>query len=76
MLARLKAEKLRIDNWREKEIAKAEVKTFIRRDFLYSEDIGLPAGWYSADDVEKKSEVVFNHILVNYSGAVHNAYVQ
>lgn len=36
----LKVEKLRIDNWREKEAAKADVKTFID-DFLYAPRMAL-----------------------------------
>ena len=42
LLERLKAEKLRVDRWREKETTRAAVKVEVR-DFLWSDQTGLPA---------------------------------
>lgn len=67
LLAALKAEKLRIDNWREKEATKAEVKVFIH-DFLYRDDSGLPADAYSPEEVEQKADAIFAHVFSQYSG--------
>ncbi len=73
LLTKLKAEKLLVDNWREKEATKAEVKTVIH-DYLYSDATGLPAALYSHEDVEQKSELIFNHIYLQYIDATHIAY--
>lgn len=67
LLAALKGEKLRIDNWREKEATKAEVRVFIH-DFLYRDDIGLPAEAYSPQEVEERADVIFAHVFFQYSG--------
>ncbi len=73
LLGRLKAEKLRIDNWQEKEATKAEVKTFIH-DFLYDDRTGLPADWYTPQEVEQRSEIVFNHVFQKYPTASPGIY--
>lgn len=73
LLAALKAEKLRVDNWREKEATKAEVVTFIR-DFLWSDETGLPSDVYSFDDVSEKTQVVFQHFYNQYADSEQSAY--
>lgn len=73
LLLKLKAEHLSVHSWREREATKAEVKTFIH-DYLYSDNTGLPADLYSPNDVERKSELIFNHIFAQYVDAVHHAY--
>ena len=73
LLDHLKGEKLRIDNWREKESTTAEVKTFIH-DFLWDESTGLPVGIYSPEEVNEKTELVFDHIFRQYEDAEHNIY--
>lgn len=73
LLDNLKDEKLRIDNWREKETTKAEVKTFIH-DFLWDDATGLPVGVYSHEEVNEKTELVFDHIFRQYQDAEHNIY--
>ncbi len=73
LLDNLKDEKLRIDNWREKESTKAEVKTFIH-DFLWDDTTGLPVGVYSPEEVNEKTELVFDHIFRQYEDAEHNIY--
>lgn len=73
LLAKLKAEKLRIDQWREKEATQSEIKMFIY-DFLYNDKTGLPVDVYTEDDVKRKSETVFNYVFQQYPSAVSPAY--
>ena len=65
LLRMLKAEKLRVDQWREKEATQSAVKVAIH-DFLYRDETGLPAGAYSDDEVETTSEAVFAHVYRAY----------
>ena len=65
VLRTLKAEKLRVDQWREKEATQSAVKVAIH-DFLYSDETGLPAGAYSDDDVTARSDAVFAHVYRAY----------
>lgn len=73
-LITLKMEKLRIDNWREKEAAKADVKTFIY-DVLYNEQTGLPTDSFTDDEVQVKAGMVFEHVYQQYQDAGHHAYM-
>ena len=61
----LKAEKLRVDQWREKEATRSAVQVAIH-DFLYSDETGLPEAAYSEDDVTARSEAVFAHVFRAY----------
>lgn len=72
LLEALKAEKLRIENWRDKESTVADVHTFIR-DFLWDEERGLPVNVYSIDEVSKRTELVFAHVYRQYADG-HHAY--
>ena len=65
LLRTLKAEKLRVDQWREKEATRSAVQVAIH-DFLYSDETGLPAGAYSDEDVTARSEAVFTHVFRAY----------
>ena len=65
LLARLKAEKLRIDHWRDKETTRDAVRVTIR-DYLWSDDTGLPVDAYTEEDVNKKAEEVFRHVYRAY----------
>ncbi|MCX6359241.1 MAG: type I restriction endonuclease subunit R [Armatimonadetes bacterium] len=65
LLDALKAEKLRVDQWREKEATRDAVKVTIR-DFLWSDIVGLPAPAYTEADVEAKSADVFRHVYYAY----------
>jgi len=65
LLRTLKAEKLRVDQWREKETTRDAVVVAIR-DFLYSETTGLPTSVYSDDEVVTKSADVFRHVFRVY----------
>ena len=64
LLKKLKISKLRVHQWREKEATRAAVWTSIR-DFLYSDQTGLPEK-YTPEDVETKTEDVFRHIYRAY----------
>ena len=64
LLERLKAEKLRVDRWREKETTRAAVKVEIR-DFLWSDKTGLPRA-YSDADVDSRADEVFRHLYRAY----------
>ena len=65
LLMTLKAEKLRVDQWRDKEATRDAVHVTIR-DFLWSDKTGLPAGGYSEDEVKAKSDDVFRHVFRVY----------
>jgi type I restriction enzyme R subunit len=67
LLTRLKQEKIgAMYRWYERENTKAEVKAFIH-DFLWDEKMGLPIESYSPDEVEEKTEEVFEHVVHQYS---------
>ncbi len=65
LLETLKAEKLRIDQWRDKEATRDAVQITIR-NFLWSDKTGLPVALYSEDDVNRKAEDVFRHVFRAY----------
>lgn len=68
-LATLKAEKLRIANWRASIQIAAQVKTTIF-DMLQ----WLPQEAYTNEDVEYKTSQVYQHIYANYTDVTHSAY--
>lgn len=65
LLARLKAEKLNIDHWRDKESTRDAVRITIR-DYLWSDDTGLPVEAYTEEGVHEKAEDVFRHVYRAY----------
>ena len=65
LLETLKAEKLRVDQWRAKEATRDAVRVTIR-DFLWSEEDGLPVDSYTDDEVELKAEDIFRHVFRAY----------
>lgn len=65
LLDTLKAEKLKIDHWREKEATRDAVRTAIK-DFLWDEDTGLPVDTYDEAEVVRKAEDVFTHVYRVY----------
>jgi len=73
LLEKLKAEQLRIRDWREKEATRAAVKAFIH-DFLWNEQTGLPPDSYSPSDVEQKVDEVYGHIYRQYVDSYHSVY--
>ncbi len=65
LLAKLKAEKLRIDHWRDKESTRDAVRIAIH-DFLWREETGLPVNSYTENEVNAKTDAVFQHIYRAY----------
>ena len=65
LLATLKAEKLKIYQWRDREATRDAVRVAIH-NFLYKEDTGLPADSYTDEEVTMKSEEVFVHVYRAY----------
>jgi type I restriction enzyme R subunit len=64
LLETLKAEKLRVDHWRDKEATRDAVSTTIR-DFLWSDVTGLPE-IYTEEDIGQKAEKVYMHVFDKY----------
>ena len=64
LLQTLKAEKLRVDRWQEKEATRAAVRVTIK-DFLWSDRTGLPDD-YTDPEVDARSEAVFRHVFRVY----------
>ncbi len=65
LLKTLKAEKLRVDQWSEKEATRDAVQVTVH-DFLWSDETGLPADGYSEDEVAARSDDVFRHVFRVY----------
>ena len=65
LLAELKNGKLNVHKWRDKEATRDAVKIAIR-NFLCDSETGLPDRFYTNDEVEKKTEDVFRHVLYAY----------
>ena len=65
LLKTLKAEKLRIDHWTDKEATRDAVRLVIR-DFLWSESTGLPVDQYTEPDVHSRADEVYRHVFRAY----------
>lgn len=65
LLVKLKAEKLRVDQWRDKESTRDAVRVTIR-NFLWSDATGLPENSYTDDDVQARAKEVFRHVYRVY----------
>ncbi len=65
LLETLKAKKLRVDQWREKETTRDAVRVAIR-DFLRSDDTGLPVDTHSEAEVEDRTEEVYGQVYRAY----------
>ncbi|MNH22587.1 hypothetical protein D3C79_824510 [compost metagenome] len=65
LLETLKAERLRIENWREKESTRDAVKQKIY-DFLWDDRTGLPVNDYSEGEIKVLAENVFRHVYRAY----------
>lgn len=68
-LETLKAEKLKVERWRESTQLRAQVKTAIYDILLW-----LPQEPYSEDDVSEKTNMVYQHIFTNYPGGGKSVY--
>jgi len=73
LLVKLKAGKLRVDNWREKQATRDAVRMAIY-NFLWDDTTGLPIDVYSPEEVETKTDLVYQHIFTRYPDAVHHVY--
>ncbi|MFQ2320117.1 type I restriction endonuclease subunit R [Aeromonas dhakensis] len=65
LLATLKAERLMVSNWQQKESTRDAVKQQIF-DFLYDENTGLPVEQYEESEISEITERVFLHIYRAY----------
>lgn len=65
LLKTLKTEKLRVDHWRDKEATRDAVRLTIK-DFLWSDETGLPVDNYDEDEVVKRAEEVYRHVYRVY----------
>lgn len=65
LLEQLKAEKLQVDHWRDKESTRDAVRIVIR-DYLWDDAMGLPLVAFGEKDVAEKTEDVFRHIYRVY----------
>jgi len=68
-LETLKAEKLKVERWRDSTQLRAQVKTTI-----YDMLMWLPQEPYSEKEVEEKTNVIYQHIFTNYFGGGKSAY--
>jgi type I restriction enzyme R subunit len=65
LIVTLKAEKLRVDQWRDKEGTRDAVRVAIG-NHLYSDKTGLPVDSYSEEEVKDRTEDVFRHVYRAY----------
>ena len=65
LLATLKAERLRVDHWQDKEATRDAVWQAIY-DHLYSDGTGLPTDCYTVDEVRTHADRVYEHVLQVY----------
>lgn len=65
----LKAEKLKVERWRESTQLRAQVKTTIYDTLLW-----LPQEPYSENEVDEKTNVIYQHIFTNYYGGGKSIY--
>ncbi len=68
-LEALKTEKLKVERWRESTQLRAQVKTAIYDTLLW-----LPQEPYSENEVDEKTNVIYQHIFTNYYGGGKSAY--
>jgi type I restriction enzyme, R subunit len=65
LLDTLKQEKLKIENWCEKETTRDAVRQTIY-DFLFDEKTGLPTDQYEVDDIESITDEIYSHVYRVY----------
>ena len=74
LLLKLKSEKLRIDNWREKQATRDDVKVEIA-NFLWNERTGLPKS-YSEEEIGSTANVVYLHVFQQYPNEQPDVYAE
>ena len=62
LLDTLKAEKLRIEHWRDRENTRDAARTEIL-NFPHSDQTGLPVESYTEDEVTEKTDAAFQHVF-------------
>jgi len=72
LLFDLKSEKLRIDNWREKQATRDDVKVEIT-NFLWNERTGLPKS-YTEEEIGSKADVIYLHVFQQYPNEQPDVY--
>ncbi|MFH1612529.1 MAG: type I restriction enzyme endonuclease domain-containing protein [bacterium] len=65
LLERLKGKLKDMYKWQDKEPTRDDVKASIHH-FLWDDAIGLPLGFYTDNEVEKKTDAVFYHVYRAY----------
>jgi len=68
-LEKLKAEKLKVDRWRESTQVSSQVKTMIKDSLEW-----LPQAPYPDDELADLNLVVYQHVYANYQGAGNSTY--
>jgi type I restriction enzyme, R subunit len=72
VLRTLKAEKLKIDHWRENEFGRDGVRQTIY-DYRVADETGLPSPMCNADEVGMRTDEVYRHVYRLYgAGATPN----
>lgn len=70
-LNKLKAEQLKIENWRNSRESTAQVRILIRDTFML-----LPQNKYPDEEVEQRADTVYQHIYTNYYGGGKSVYLK
>ena len=65
LLAALKAGKLRVEHWQDKEATRDAVRQAIL-DFLWNDATGLPVNWYNEQELKTRADVVYQHVFRVY----------
>lgn len=65
LLATLKAEKLRVYHWRDREATRDAVRQTIF-DFLWDDSTGLPLDRYDESDVQDRADKIYRHVFRVY----------
>ncbi|MDY6884270.1 MAG: DUF3387 domain-containing protein, partial [Pseudomonadota bacterium] len=68
-LEKLKAEKLKVDRWRESTQVSSQIRTIITSSLEY-----LPQAPYPDDELADLNLVVYQHVYANYQGAGNSTY--
>lgn len=70
-LAKLKAEKLKVERWRESTQVSSQIKTMIKSSLEW-----LPQNAYPDEELADMNLVVYQHVYSNYQGAGNSTYGQ
>ena len=65
LLGELKGQIENINQWRQRESSRDAVRTTIH-DYLWADKTGLPVESYDEDDINQKTDVVFQHVYRAY----------